>query len=81
VLALAVPALVDWHGDRSDLDPLTYVALHVADDAAYGVGVWRGCAEENTIAPLVPRLSFRARVWSARALREKLAPRDPNPSG
>jgi mycofactocin glycosyltransferase len=23
---------------------------------AYGLGVWRGCAENRTIAPLLPRL-------------------------
>jgi mycofactocin system glycosyltransferase len=74
--ALLLPALADWWKDRSgtNLDPVSYAALHVADDAAYGAGVWLGCARERTVAPLVPRVSFRARVWSARSLRENLAP-------
>jgi hypothetical protein len=72
--ALLVPALADWWDDQSGLDPLTYAALHVADDAAYGAGVWQGCWRERTAAPLLPRVSFRSRVWSERALREQLAP-------
>ncbi|HWD53944.1 MAG TPA: mycofactocin biosynthesis glycosyltransferase MftF [Acidimicrobiales bacterium] len=74
-LALVLPALADWRKDRSlsGLDPVSYTALHVGDDVAYGAGVWLGCARERTVAPLVPRVSFRARVWSARSLRENLA--------
>jgi hypothetical protein len=76
--ALLVPALADWRNDRagadSGLGPLRYAALHVADDAAYGAGVWLGCARERTVAPLVPRLAFRSRVWSSRSLQENLAP-------
>jgi mycofactocin glycosyltransferase len=80
--ALLVPAFADWWDDRSslDLDPLTYAALHVADDTAYGVGVWLGCAREKTAAPLLPRVSFRSRVWSERALREQLAPKRDSPA-
>ena len=74
--ALLVPALAHWWDDQSQsgLDPLTYAALHVADDAAYGAGVWLGCWREKTASPLVPRVSFRSRVWSERSLREQLAP-------
>ena len=71
-LALLVPALGDWAPDRETLDPVRAVALHVADDAAYGLGVWVGCARERTLVPLIPRISWRARVWSPRALREEL---------
>jgi mycofactocin system glycosyltransferase len=74
-LALMVPALADWRNDKkegTDLGVWPYLALHVADDAAYGAGVWLGCARERTVAPLVPRVSFRTRVWSARALRDTL---------
>ena len=73
--ALLVPALADWWDDQSGLDPLTYAALHVADDAAYGAGVWLGCWRERTAAPLLPRVSFRSRVWSESSLRKQLAPK------
>jgi mycofactocin system glycosyltransferase len=78
-LALLIPALADLMKDSrklqdgSDLRAGPYVALHVADDAAYGAGVWLGCARERTVAPLLPRVSFRARVWSAQSLRQTLS--------
>jgi mycofactocin system glycosyltransferase len=88
-LALLIPALADWRKDRktrnkkdgSALGPWPYLALHVADDAAYGAGVWLGCARERTVAPLVPRVSFRSRVWSAGALRSSLGQRSPATPG
>ena len=71
VVAAAVPALVDWWRDRhrTGLDPLRYVALHLADDVAYGTGVWAGCGRERTIAPLVPDL----RSWPGRRVWVRLA--------
>jgi mycofactocin system glycosyltransferase len=80
-LALLVPALADWRNDGAvaDLRPGPYVALHLADDAAYGAGVWLGCVRERTLAPLVPKVSFRTRVWSARSLRESLGPQGRGP--
>ena len=72
-IALLVPALRDWADNPATLDPLRYAALHVADDAAYGAGVWAGCARARTIVPLVPRITWRARVWSSRSLRRSLA--------
>lgn len=74
-LALVVPALADWRSDRAKARLAPYVALHVADDVAYGTGVWLGCARERTVAPLVPRVSLRARVWSAQSLRDSLSRR------
>jgi mycofactocin system glycosyltransferase len=71
-LALLAPAFGDWASDRPALDPLRYTALHVADDLAYGTGVWLGCVKARTLAPLLPRITFRDRVWSSPSLRAKL---------
>jgi mycofactocin glycosyltransferase len=71
-LALLTPALSDWAADRQALDPVRAVAVHVADDVAYGAGVWVGCARERTTVPLIPRVSWRSRVWSSPTLREEL---------
>jgi mycofactocin system glycosyltransferase len=71
-LALLVPALADWADNPEVLDPVRYVAFHVADDAAYGAGVWAGSARARTVVPLVPRVSWRARVWSSRSLHATL---------
>jgi len=71
-LALLVPVVRDWANDAGTLDPVRYAGLHVADDAAYGAGVWAGCARARTVVPLVPRISWRSRVWSSGQLRRNL---------
>ena len=72
LLALTVPALGAWAADRDGLDPARFAALHVADDAAYGAGVWAGCLRSRTIEPLVPRVSWRSGVWARRTLRQTI---------
>jgi hypothetical protein len=85
-LALLIPAVRDWASDQQGLDPVRAVAVHVADDVAYGTGVWVGCAREHTLVPLVPRIAWRSRVWSAPNLRDQLqrpvppTPEPPMPS-
>ena len=74
-LALLAPAVRDWAGEPGDLDPVRYACLHVADDLAYGSGVWAGCLQQRTVRPLVPRLAWRSRVWSSPSLRSHLGPR------
>ena len=59
------------------LDPVRFGALHVADDLAYGSGVWLGCLRARTLAPLLPRIELRARVWSTRSLRAQLGQAQP----
>jgi mycofactocin glycosyltransferase len=57
LLALVVsPPLVEWWRRRPALDPLRFVAGYLADEAAYGLGVYRGCVRHRTWAPLRPRL-------------------------
>jgi mycofactocin glycosyltransferase len=73
-LALVVPAVAEWTGDRRGVDPVRAVAVHVAEDVAYGTGVWIGCARERTLVPLIPRVAWRARVWSSPGLRDSLRP-------
>jgi len=58
LLAAAVlPALVDWVRTRPAIDPVRYLVLRLLDDAAYGIGVWRGAIEHRTTEPLVPDLT------------------------
>jgi len=72
VLALLVPALRDRGDEPGSLDAARYVGLHVADDVAYGAGVWAGCLRARTAVPLVPRVAWRSRTWSSQGLREQL---------
>ncbi len=54
-VALAVvPALVEWATRRPRLDPVRWTAACLADDLAYGAGVWRGALAARTAAPLLP---------------------------
>ncbi len=57
VAAAVIPPLVDWLRERPPLDPLRATALHIADDVAYGTGVWQGVLRERTAAPLLPDLT------------------------
>ena len=52
---LLVPPIVDWVRQRPDLDLPRWVVASVADDLAYGAGVWIGCLRARTFAPLVPK--------------------------
>jgi len=46
-----------WASRRPDLDPLCTVALGLAGDLAYALGVWRGCIAARSAEPLLPRLA------------------------
>jgi mycofactocin system glycosyltransferase len=63
---LVIPALADWVRLPPRLDPLRYGVLHVADDAAYGIGVWAGCVRVRSVRPLVPRMARPARLGTRR---------------
>lgn len=54
LLLLVVPPVVDWVRKHPDLDLPRWVVASVADDVAYGAGVWIGCLRARTAAPLVP---------------------------
>ena len=54
LLAVVVPALLDWRADRPNLDPVTYTVLRLLDDVAYGTGVIMGSARARSVAALRP---------------------------
>jgi hypothetical protein len=51
------PPVVEWVRSRPAVSPVRYVAGRLADDVAYGAGVYAGCLKHRTVAPLVPLLS------------------------
>ncbi|HEX4219132.1 MAG TPA: mycofactocin biosynthesis glycosyltransferase MftF [Acidimicrobiales bacterium] len=53
---LVAPTLGEWLRRRPPLDPLRWSAVSLADDFAYGLGVWRGCLRERTFSPLIPSI-------------------------
>ena len=52
------PPLTEWASSRRALDPVRFSMAMLADDVAYGAGVWRGCAREREFSPLLPWLSW-----------------------
>jgi len=56
---ILVPPLLDWADRRPPLDPARYVAARLLDDAAYSLGVWHGCLQRRTIAPILPVIGKR----------------------
>jgi hypothetical protein len=54
--AIALPPFLDLLGRRQH-DPLRYVALRLADDLAYGTGVWIGVIEQRRLGAVAPKLT------------------------
>jgi hypothetical protein len=52
-LLLGTP-LVAWVTRRPAVDPVRFAAVALADDIAYGAGVWTGCVRHRTTIPLRP---------------------------
>ena len=52
---LAAPPLEQWLRHRPALDPLRWTCASIADDVAYGLGVWRGSIRHRTLRPMRPR--------------------------
>jgi hypothetical protein len=57
VAAAVAPALSDWVRNRPPLDPARYVAVRLADDLAYGWGLWEGARHARSSEALLPDLS------------------------
>jgi mycofactocin glycosyltransferase len=53
------PPVGSWLTRRPDVDLARYVAGRVADDVAYGAGVYAGCGQARTVTPLRPIRSRR----------------------
>ena len=54
---LLAPSIIDWVRQRPEIAPLPYVALRLADDVAYGAGVWVGSVRAGTLEPLLPEVT------------------------
>jgi hypothetical protein len=52
------PPLTAWSARRRSLDPARYVLGHLADDVAYGAGVWAGALRARNVAPVRPVIAW-----------------------
>lgn len=57
LLAALLPCLIEALSRRHALDPARWTTLRIADDLAYGAGVWAGCFRYHAMDPLLPQLS------------------------
>lgn len=55
--AATIPPLLDWLHRRGPFGPVRYVGLRLADDVAYGAGVWIGAAERRSLGALAPKFT------------------------
>ncbi len=53
------PPVTAWAARRPALDPVRFVLGQLAEDIAYGAGVYAGCARSGTAAPVLPAVSWR----------------------
>ena len=67
---LLCPPLVEWVRRKPPLDPVRWTALAIADDIAYGAGVWAGSVQARSFRSLIPRVVSR-RSRSAMAQRQR----------
>ena len=70
IAAATIPALVEWVMERPAVDPVRWVGVRLADDVAYGAGVWCGCIRRRRFGALLPDLSD----WPGRAGRVDRGP-------
>jgi mycofactocin glycosyltransferase len=62
------PAVQAWRSAHPQLSPAAFTLGHIADDVAYGAGVWTGCARARTLTPVRPVIAWRPlRVTGAAA--------------
>ena len=54
IAAAVVPALLDWWKERPAINPATAVGLRLADDLAYGSGLWAGMLKHRSAAAARP---------------------------
>jgi mycofactocin system glycosyltransferase len=59
VAAVVVPAVVDHRAHRREIGLLRFGFLRLADDLAYGTGVWIGCGRARSARALLPSSRLR----------------------
>ena len=56
---LAGPPLAEWRRIRPPLPAASFSLAYLADEAAYGAGVYRGVLTEKLLSPLLPVVAWR----------------------
>ena len=77
---LAGPPLAEWRRIRPPLNAAAFSLGYLADEAAYGAGVYRGVLTEKLLSPLLPAVAWRPLGKAPAATRPGVPPgKDPVP--
>ncbi len=77
---LAGPPLAEWRRIRPPLNAAAFTLGYLADEAAYGTGVYRGVLTERLLSPLLPAVAWRPLGKAPAATRPGVHPgKDPLP--
>jgi GT2 family glycosyltransferase len=77
---VAGPPLAEWRRIRPPLNAAAFALGYLADEAAYGAGVYRGVLTERLLSPLLPAVAWRPLGKAPAATRPGVHPgKDPLP--
>lgn len=61
VLLIVLRHGLQWRADRPAIGPIRFIALRLLDSQASAAGLWFGSVRAGTLAPVLPRLTWRPR--------------------
>jgi glycosyltransferase involved in cell wall biosynthesis len=77
---LAGPPIAEWRRIRPSMHAAAFSLGYLADEVAYGAGVYRGAATERLLSPLLPIVAWRPLGKAPAASRPGVAPGRDHPS-
>jgi hypothetical protein len=77
---LAGPPIAEWRRSRPSMHAAAFSLGYLADEVAYGAGVYRGAAAQRLLSPLLPIMAWRPLGKAPAASRPGATPRRDDPS-
>ena len=68
IAAAVLPNAAEWHTTRPDVNPVSFIAMRLLDDASYCAGVWDGCVRQHSFRAVWPHLAN----WPGRTTQSKV---------
>ena len=77
---LAGPPIAEWRRSRPSMHAAAFSLGYLADEVAYGAGVYRGAAAQRLLSPLLPLMAWRPLGKAPAASRPGATPGRDDPS-
>jgi GT2 family glycosyltransferase len=77
---LVGPPIAEWRRIRPSMRPAAFSLGYLADEVAYGAGVYRGALAERLLSPLLPAVAWRPLGKAPAAPRPGVTPGEDHPS-